>query len=82
MFPYFCIVNTPGRAGHEICVVAGNDDGQARSNLADIARLWPGFETIELYQGERVVIVFANVDLGFADTPLTTMVGSPFANAA
>lgn len=70
MFSYFCIVNTPGRPDSEISVLAAHDDVSARAAMTALADQWPGFETICLYQGERVVAVLGNPRMGLASESL------------
>lgn len=70
VFSYFCIVNVPGQPDREIQVIAANDDDEARANLASVVRAWPGYETIVLYEGERVLSVIGNAAMGFAAEPL------------
>jgi hypothetical protein len=70
VFSYFCIVNVPGQPDREIQVIAANDDAEAMANLATVARAWPGYETIVLYEGERVLSVIGNTAMGFAAEPL------------
>ena len=70
MFSYFCIVHLPGRPDREICVVAANDDATALSELTRVGHRWPGFETVVLYDGERVLGVLSNPGMGFASDGL------------
>lgn len=70
MFCYFCIVHLPGRPDREICVVPANDDAAALAELTEVARRWPGFETVVLYEGERVLAVVANPRMGFVAEPM------------
>ncbi|GAA0869180.1 hypothetical protein GCM10009116_10160 [Brevundimonas basaltis] len=70
MSSYYVIVNTPGVPVCEIAVLNAVDDATAREEAKQLARRWPGFETIALYDGERSVSVLANPHLGFADQPL------------
>jgi hypothetical protein len=72
---YYCIVNMPGVHVREICVLDVADDAGARAALRDVADRWAGFDTICLYQGERVVEVLTNPAHGFAadDRPLLSM---------
>jgi hypothetical protein len=67
---YFCIVNVPGRPVHDIHGLQCEDDALARAAVDDLVRHWPGFETVELYQDERLVAVIGNADLGLATVPL------------
>ncbi|WP_343793234.1 hypothetical protein [Brevundimonas kwangchunensis] len=60
----------PGLPVRDIAVVDAADDGSARRALEDVAHQWPGFETVYLYQGERLVTVHANPALGFAEAPI------------
>lgn len=64
MFSYFCIVNTPGKPDSEISVLAARDDLSARIEMTTLTDKWPGFETICLYQGERLVAVLGNPRMG------------------
>lgn len=61
---YFCIVNLPGAPGQDIQVLDAADDGAARQRLAEVAARWPGFETLSLYHGERLVSVQGNPHWG------------------
>lgn len=70
MVCYYCIVNMPGVPFREIAAVDATDDKAAAVELARLAKGWPGFETIALYEGERAVSVLANPSLGFAAEPL------------
>jgi hypothetical protein len=63
---YYCIVNLPGVAVRDICVLSAADDTAANQALAAVARAWAGFETLYLYCGERLVTVLSNPALGFA----------------
>lgn len=67
---YYCIVNMPGLPVRDIAVVDAANDGSARQALEGVAHQWPGFETVYLYQGERLVTVHANPTLGFVDDPI------------
>ncbi len=67
---YFCLVNMPGVAVRDIVAIQAKDDGAAERELARVAGLWPGFETIALYQDERSVAVLSNPSLGFATEAL------------
>ncbi|MDZ4362034.1 hypothetical protein [Brevundimonas sp.] len=67
---YFCIVNVPGRPVHDIHGLQCEDDAMARAAVGDLVRHWPGYETVELYQDERLVAIIGNADLGLAMTPL------------
>ena len=69
MSSYYCIVNLPGVPVREIAALGAGDDARARAELAGLAERWPGFETIELYYGERPVFVLANPSPGFAPGP-------------
>ena len=66
MFSYFCIVNALGKPDSEICVLAAGDDLSAKAGMADLAKQWPGYETICLYQSERPVAVMGNSRMGLA----------------
>ena len=66
MDSYYCIVNLPGVPVRDICVLKAEDDRAADRALADVAATWPGFETLCLYCGERLVTVLSNPALGFA----------------
>lgn len=68
---YYCIVSLPGVQVRDIVVVGAANDAAAKLELKRLAVQWPGFETIALYQGERVIHVMANPFLGFADEPIT-----------
>ncbi|MET4682696.1 hypothetical protein ABIE19_000605 [Brevundimonas faecalis] len=67
---YFCIVNTPGVYAREIIVLKANADDEARAALSTVADQWIGYDTLCLYQGERVVEVRSNPGLGFPQDPL------------
>jgi len=69
VFPYFCIVHLPRCADRDIQVLKAADDAAARAEAAEIARRWPGFETVVTYSGERVVGVMSNPLLGFPVDP-------------
>ena len=56
----------PGVPVRDICVLKAEDDRAADRALADVAATWPGFETLCLYCGERLVTVLSNPALGFA----------------
>ena len=73
---YYCIVNMPGVHVRDICVLEAADDAGARIALREVADRWMGFDTICLYQGERVVEVLSNPALGFApdDRPFLSVV--------
>jgi hypothetical protein len=60
----------PGAPVREIAAVGAADDISAESAAIGLSARWPGFETIELYEGERVVAVLTNPHLGFAREPL------------
>lgn len=66
MYSYYCIVNLPDAPAREIAVVSAADDLGAQASVQRIADQWPGFETVELYDGERLVsrVVSARTDLG------------------
>lgn len=64
---YYCIVNLPGVPVRDICVLDAVDDAEANLAMTDLARRWVGFETLCLYQGERLVTVLSNPALGFAE---------------
>lgn len=70
VFSYFCIVHLPGSPDREICVIAANDDTAALSEMNQVGRRWPGFETVVLYDGERVLGVLSNPRMGFASDGL------------
>ena len=72
---YYCIVNMPGVHVRDICVLDAADDAGARIALDEVAARWVGFDTICLYQGERVVEVLSNPAQGFAvdDRPLLSV---------
>lgn len=70
MISYYCIVNMPGCPVREIAAVDAADDDAARAELTRLGDHWPGFESIVLYQGERLVSVLANPSSGLASTPL------------
>lgn len=71
MFSYYCIVSLPGVLVGDIVAVAASDDAGAERELSRIALLWPGYETVTLYEGERVVTVRANPAFGLTSDPLT-----------
>lgn len=70
MLSYYCIVNLPGAPVREIAALKAADDVEARAGLRRLARAWPGYETIALFDGERPVATLANPALGFATDPL------------
>lgn len=70
MISYYCIVNLPGVPVREITAIDAADDAAARHAMSAVAVAWPGFETIALYEGERLVSITANPTLGFATKPL------------
>jgi len=67
---YYCIVNMPGVPAREIEVLDARDDRSAITAVNAVAHRWIGFDTIELYHGERVVKVLSNPSMGFPTTPL------------
>jgi len=67
---YYCIVNMPGVPCREIAALNAADDAAARARMAHLARGWPGFETIGLYDGERAVSVLTNRQGAGADDSL------------
>lgn len=67
MDSYYCIVNLPGVPVRDICVLDAASDLVANQALDEVARRWPGFETLYLYCGERMVTVLSNPALGFAE---------------
>jgi hypothetical protein len=67
---YYCILNTPGVPVREIAVLKAADDASATVEARCVAGRWPGFETVVVYEGERLVAVVANPSLGFAPQPL------------
>lgn len=71
MNPYFCILNMPAAPAREIAVLDAANDAAAKDASEALAWRWPGFETIEIYEGERLVAVVSNPSLGFAQEPLT-----------
>lgn len=80
---YYCIVNLPGVPVRDICVIDARDDHAANQALAELSRAWVGFETLYLYQGERLVTVLGNPGLGFAEPmPDLPLAGVRFATAA
>lgn len=66
MSSYYCILNTLGVAVREIAVLKATDDPSATVEARLLAKRWPGFETVVVYDGERLVAVIANPSLGFA----------------
>jgi len=70
MSSFYCIVNTPGVPVREISVLASCDDARATVEARTLAGRWPGFETVIVYDGERLVAVLSNPSLGFAEEPL------------
>jgi hypothetical protein len=80
---YYCIVNLPGVPVRDICVLNATDDAAANRAMAEVARTWIGFETLNLYCGERLVTVLSNPALGFADPlPDLALANVRFATAA
>ena len=76
MTRYYCIVNTLAVPARDIVVLDAADDERARLELNRVAHAWPGYETIELYDGERPVCILANPAHGF---PATTATKRPLA---
>lgn len=70
MKSYYCIVNMPGVPAREIQVLDARTDAAAVEALAPVADRWVGYDTICLYQGERVVEVLSNPALGFPQNEL------------
>lgn len=70
MKSYYCIVNMPGVPAREIQVLDAGTDAGAIEALSPIADRWAGYDTICLYQGERVVKVLSNPALGFPQNEL------------
>jgi len=68
---YYCIVNMPGVPAREIEVLDASDDRSAITAIQAVAHRWIGFDTIELYHGERVVKVLSNPSMGFPTAPLS-----------
>jgi hypothetical protein len=60
----------PGVPVREIAVVKAVDDGAANDDMARLADRWPGFETIALYEGERLVSVLSDPAPSFASGQL------------
>lgn len=79
---YFCIVNLPGSPGRDIHVLDAADDTAARNGLAEVAAQWPGFETVALYHGERVVMVAGNAHWGLTSVEDAELMGASLAEAA
>ena len=70
MNSYCWIVNIPGVPAREIHVLNAGNDAEARDGLASVAAEWIGFDTILLYQGERLVEVSSTPPLGFPQDTL------------
>ncbi|MFN4040279.1 MAG: hypothetical protein ACK4I0_01295 [Brevundimonas sp.] len=70
MKAYYCIVNMPGVPVREIAALQAIDDVAAGGEAHRVADVWPGFETVALYEGERSVLVIANPALGFSTRSL------------
>ncbi len=70
MRSYYCILNTPGVPTREIAVLKATNDAGAAVEARRLAHRWPGFETVVVYEGERLVTVLSNPLLGFAAEPL------------
>jgi hypothetical protein len=62
---YYCIVNTLAVPARDIVVLNAAEDDGARLETGRVEAAWPGYETIELYDGERLVCVLANPAHGF-----------------
>ena len=62
---YYCIVNTLAVPARDIVVLNAAEDEGARLEAGRVEAAWPGYETIELYDGERLVCVLANPAHGF-----------------
>jgi len=60
----------PGVPVREIAAVDAADDTRARDAMAALATAWPGFETVSLYEGERLVAVLASPSPGVAMEPV------------
>jgi hypothetical protein len=60
----------PGVPAREIEVLDASDDRSAMTAVKAVAHRWIGFDTIELYYGERVVEVLSNPSMGFPAAPL------------
>ena len=65
MSAYFCILNMPAAPAREIAVLPAANDREAQDASFAVAWRWPGFETVEVYEGERLVGIIGNPDLGF-----------------
>jgi len=62
---YYCIVNTLAVPARDIVVLNAAEDEGARLELGRVEGAWPGYETIELYDQERLVCILANPAHGF-----------------
>lgn len=60
----------PGLPVREITVLSARDDQAAEVEMIRLTRLWPGYDTVALYEGERAVAVASNPHLGFPEHPL------------
>ncbi len=67
--PYFCIVALPDQPVADVCVLAAADDASAIARTAEIARAWPGWVRIEVFQGERRVVRLETGDAAPASLP-------------
>jgi hypothetical protein len=67
---YYCIINMPAAPCREIAVLPASRDEAARHAAAELSASWPGFETVQVYDGERLVQVLVNSSLGPAAEPL------------
>lgn len=68
MNSYYCIVNMPSVPAREIQVLDARSDAGAIAALDRVAEDWTGFETICLYQGERLVKVLGEPSSGSAQS--------------
>jgi hypothetical protein len=59
-----CIVNTVGGPVREIAVLGAADDAAATVEARALAGRWPRFETVLIYDGERLVAVVGNPSVG------------------
>lgn len=67
--PYFCIVALPDQPVADVCVLTAADDASAVARTGEIARAWPGWVRIEVYQGERRVVRLETNDAVPASLP-------------
>ncbi len=58
--PYYCIIALPEEPVADLCVLAAASDRDALHKAEEIARAWPGWSRVDVYQGERRVALLEN----------------------